>query len=36
MPCFGGASQGADLMVDVGRKKALPIYANLEDIPPAH
>jgi hypothetical protein len=31
----GGASQGADLMVEVGRKKGLQIYTHLEDIPPA-
>ena len=31
----GGASQGADMMVEVGRKKGLQIYAKLEDIPPA-
>ncbi len=33
---IGGASQGADLMVEVGRKKRLPIYTRLEDIPPAN
>jgi hypothetical protein len=33
---IGGASQGADLMVEVGRKKGLPIYTRLEDIPPAN
>lgn len=31
----GGASQGADLMVEVGRKHGLQIYAQLEEIPPA-
>ena len=31
----GGASQGADMMVDVGRNKGLQIYQKLEDIPPA-
>jgi len=31
----GGASQGADLMVEVGRKHGLQIYAKLEEIPPA-
>jgi hypothetical protein len=31
----GGASQGADLMVEVGRKQGLQIYTHLEDIPPA-
>ncbi|RPJ26261.1 MAG: DUF4406 domain-containing protein [Chloroflexi bacterium] len=31
----GGASQGADLMVEVGRKKGLQIYTKLEEIPPA-
>src|SRR6266498_5010554 len=30
-----GASQGADLMVEVARKKGLYIYTQLEDIPPA-
>lgn len=29
----GGASQGADLMVEVGRKHGLQIYATLEEIP---
>jgi len=33
---IGGASQGADLMVEVGRKKGLPIYTRFEDIPPAN
>jgi len=33
---IGGASQGADLMVEVGRKKGLPIYTRLDDIPPAN
>jgi hypothetical protein len=32
---IGGASQGADLMVEVGRKKGLQIYQSLENIPPA-
>lgn len=31
----GGASQGADMMVEVGRNKGLQIYQKLEDIPPA-
>jgi ADP-ribose pyrophosphatase len=31
----GGASQGADLMVEVGRNNGLQIYADLEEIPPA-
>jgi hypothetical protein len=31
----GGASQGADLMAEVGRKQGLQIYTHLEDIPPA-
>jgi len=31
-----GASQGADLMVEVARKKGLYIYTQLEDIPPAN
>ena len=31
----GGASQGADLMVDVGRKHGLQIYEKLEEIPTA-
>ena len=31
----GGASQGADLMVEVGRKHGLQIYEKLEEIPPA-
>ena len=31
----GGASQGADLMVEVGRRNGLQIYAKLEEIPPA-
>jgi ADP-ribose pyrophosphatase len=29
----GGASQGADLMVEVGRKKGLQIYTSLKEIP---
>lgn len=32
----GGASQGADLMVEVGRKRGLQVYTRLEDIPSAH
>lgn len=28
-----GASQGADLMVEVGRKKGLQIYTSLKEIP---
>jgi len=32
---IGGASQGADLMVEVGRKNGLKIYTKLEEIPPA-
>ncbi len=32
---IGGASQGADLVVEVGRKMGLPIYTRLDDIPPA-
>jgi len=31
----GGASQGADLMVDVARRSGLKVYTALEDIPPA-
>ena len=31
----GGASQGADLMVDVGKKKGLKIYYELNEIPSA-
>lgn len=31
----GGASQGADMMVEVGRKKGLQIYQTLEEISPA-
>ncbi len=31
----GGASQGADLMVEVGRKHGLQIYTSLEEIPAA-
>ncbi len=31
----GGSSQGADLMVDVGRKKGLKIYYELDEIPTA-
>lgn len=29
----GGPSQGADLMVDVGKKKGLKIYYELDEIP---
>jgi hypothetical protein len=32
----GGASQGADLMVEVGRKNGLQIYTSLEEVPPTH
>ncbi len=32
----GGASQGADLMVEVGQKYGLRIFAKLEEIPPLH
>lgn len=31
----GGASQGADLMIEVARKRGLQIYNSLEDIPSA-
>ena len=31
----GGPSQGADMMVEVGRKKGLNIYYSLEEIPTA-
>lgn len=31
----GGASQGADMMVEVGRKKGLQIYYALDEIPNA-
>ena len=31
----GGVSQGADLMVEVGRKNGLQIYTSLEEIPSA-
>lgn len=31
---IGGASEGADLMVEVGRKKGLQIYQELQEIPP--
>ena len=31
----GGPSQGADLMVEVGRKKELKIYHDLNEIPTA-
>jgi len=30
-----GASQGADLMIEVARRKGLQIYNSLEEIPPA-
>ncbi len=29
----GGASQGADLMVDVARRRGLQVYFSLEEIP---
>lgn len=29
----GGASQGADLMVDVARKKGLQLYFDFEEVP---
>ena len=32
---IGGASQGADLMVEVGRKNGLQIFTRLEEVPPA-
>src|SRR5215207_10361103 len=32
---IGGASQGADLMVEVALKKGLQVYTELEDIPSA-
>ncbi|MGE5776599.1 MAG: DUF4406 domain-containing protein [Chloroflexota bacterium] len=32
----GGASQGADLMVEVGRKRGLQVYTRLADIPSVH
>jgi hypothetical protein len=31
----GGASQGADLMVEVAQRNGLQVFKNLEDIPPA-
>ena len=31
----GGASQGADLMVEVARRKGLRVYNSLEEIPSA-
>ena len=31
----GGASQGADLMLEVARKRGLQIYFALDEIPPA-
>ncbi len=31
----GGASQGADLMVDVAKKKGLEVYYELDEIPAA-
>lgn len=31
----GGASRGADLMVEIGYKKGLKIFTKLEEIPPA-
>ncbi len=32
----GGASRGADLMVEVGLRKGLQVYTKLEEIPSAH
>jgi len=29
----GGASQGADLMVEIARKRGLPVYFALEEVP---
>jgi hypothetical protein len=31
----GGASKGADLMIEVARRKGLQVYNSLEEIPPA-
>jgi|SRR5688572_19517700 len=31
----GGVSQGADLMIEVARRKGLQVYKSLEEIPPA-
>ena len=31
----GGASQGADLMVEVAQRNGLQVYTRLEEIPPA-
>lgn len=31
----GGASQGADLMVEIARKKGLHVFHDLDEIPPA-
>lgn len=31
----GGASQGADLMIEVARRKGLQVYNSLEEIPSA-
>jgi hypothetical protein len=31
----GGASQGADLMVDVARRNGLQVYTTVDEIPPA-
>lgn len=31
----GGASHGADLMVEIALKRGLQVYTRLEDIPPA-
>ncbi len=31
----GGASEGADLMVEVARRNGLQVYTKLEEIPPA-
>jgi hypothetical protein len=33
---IGGASEGADLMVEVARENGLQIYTNLEHIPQAY
>jgi hypothetical protein len=33
---IGGASEGADLMVEVARQNRLQIYTKLEHIPPAY
>lgn len=31
----GGASKGADLMVEVARRNGLQVYSTMEEIPPA-